>query len=162
MLVSRIFCQKGVRVNFRNFHIVFPWFSLHTVWKQEFLSYLPLKNISSNQLFSNFFSKNVVFMKFLSVKCALKFTLTICYKNFSLLHNGEFRKLRKGTIGFCTLKAAFHPKGWIAKPEGRIVFNPKGRSPRDEIWFFLKVAIYPEGWNKAWRLQNPMRDASWP
>ena len=34
---------------------------------------LPPKNISSNQLFSKFFSKNVAFTKFLPKKCESKF-----------------------------------------------------------------------------------------
>ena len=57
-LLSRNFCQKMVRVNFRNFHSVsMP----HSVEKREILSHL--KDISSNQLFSNLFSKTVTFTK---------------------------------------------------------------------------------------------------
>ena len=61
-LLSRKFCQKSVRVNFRNFHT-----ALHSVEKREILSHL--ENISSNQLFSNLFSKTVTFTKFLPKMC---------------------------------------------------------------------------------------------
>ena len=55
-LLSRDFRQKSVRVNFRNFHIV------HSVEKWKIYSHW--KKISSNQLFSNFFSKTVTFTRF--------------------------------------------------------------------------------------------------
>ena len=60
-LLSRNFCQKCVRLNRSNFHTV------HSVEKREILSHW--KKISSNQLFSNFFLKNVIFMKFLTKMC---------------------------------------------------------------------------------------------
>ena len=84
-LLSRNFCQKCVRENSRNFHTV--W---HSVEKQEIIS--RQKNISSNQLFSNFhgsFAKNawegipvistlcVAQWRFDSVGKNLKFTLTL-------------------------------------------------------------------------------------
>ena len=43
----------------------------HSVVKQEIYSHR--KNISSNHLFSDFFSKNVAFTKFLPKKCESKF-----------------------------------------------------------------------------------------
>ena len=43
----------------------------HSVKKREIYSHQ--KNISSNQLFSDFFSKNVGFTKFLPEKCESKF-----------------------------------------------------------------------------------------
>ena len=67
-LLSRNFCQKCVRLNRSNFHIV----SAHSVEKWKILSHW--KKISSNQLFSSFVSKNVVFTKFLSKKCESKFS----------------------------------------------------------------------------------------
>ena len=50
-----------------------------------------------------------------------------------MYQNGEFCNLLEGRIGFCTLKTAFHPKGWI--------------------FYFLKDAIYPEGWNRREQIQ---------
>ena len=59
-LISRNICDNQVRTH--GMHAV------HNVtWKNEKLS--PIENISSNQLFSNFFSKNITFTKFLQ-KCA--------------------------------------------------------------------------------------------
>ena len=55
-LLSRNFCQKSARVNFRNFHT-------HSVKKWKIYSHR--KNISSNQLVSNSFSRTVTFTKFL-------------------------------------------------------------------------------------------------
>ena len=57
-LLSRNFCQKRVRVKFRNFHTV----RVHIVEKQEVPSHW--RNISSNQLFSNLFGKTVTLTKF--------------------------------------------------------------------------------------------------
>ena len=54
-LLWRNFCQKSVRVNFRNFHT-------HCGRKLEI--FIHLKNISSNQLHSKVISKNIVFKKF--------------------------------------------------------------------------------------------------
>ena len=53
--------------------IIYPHLHLqcHSVEKQEILSHW--KNISWNQLLSNFFSKTVVFTKFLSKKCEREF-----------------------------------------------------------------------------------------
>ena len=64
-LFSRNFCEKRVRENFRNFH------SVHSVEKRKIWSHQ--KNISSNQLFSNFFSKTIVFTKFLLRNCEREF-----------------------------------------------------------------------------------------
>ena len=73
-----------MRVNFRNFHTVankcdhdsqdkikffFP--SNHSVEKREILSHW--KKISSNQLFSNLFSKTNAFTKFLRKNCEREF-----------------------------------------------------------------------------------------
>ena len=58
-LLSRNFCQKCVRENSRNFY---------TVVSAQFgktRNSLSPKNISSNHLFSNLFSKTVIFTKFL-------------------------------------------------------------------------------------------------
>ena len=62
LLLSRNFCQKCVRENSRNCHTV----KHHTVEITEIYSHL--EKISSNQLFSNFFSKTVTFTKFLPKK----------------------------------------------------------------------------------------------
>ena len=51
--------------------LVFPHCAVHSVEKQEILSHW--KNISWNQLFSKFFSKTVVFTKFLSKMSKSKF-----------------------------------------------------------------------------------------
>ena len=66
-LISRNFCQKSVRESkYRSFQ------QLSTLWKNEKFS-LTEKNISSNQRFSNLFSKNVDFTKFLPKKFECKF-----------------------------------------------------------------------------------------
>ena len=65
---SQIFCLKCVRVNFCNFHSVIH---THSVEKWEILSHW--KFFSSNQLFSNFFSKTIAFTKFLRKKCEREF-----------------------------------------------------------------------------------------
>ena len=66
-LLSRNFCQKCVRLNRSSFHTVH---TVHTVEITEIYSHW--KNISSNCLFSNFFSKNVTFTKFLPKMCRTK------------------------------------------------------------------------------------------
>ena len=60
-LLSRYFCEKGVRENICNFHTVSSWaiFVSHTVEFTKFLYHL--KNISWNQLFSKLFTKEIVF-----------------------------------------------------------------------------------------------------
>ena len=64
VIFSRDFCQKGVRINFRNFHT-------HSLEKREIPSHW--KKNSSNHLFSNFFSKTNAFTKFLRKKCEREF-----------------------------------------------------------------------------------------
>ena len=68
-LLSRNFCQKCVRLKFSFFHTVVS--ILHSVEKWKIYSHW--KNISSNQLFSDFVSKNVIFTEFLPKKCESKF-----------------------------------------------------------------------------------------
>ena len=63
-LVSRNFCQNTVRVNFSNFH---------TAHCGNYRNFLSPKPISSNQLFSDFFSKIVTFTKFLPKMSERKF-----------------------------------------------------------------------------------------
>ena len=58
-LFSRNFCQKCMRESSRNFHTV-------SVEKRKIYSHR--KNISSNQHFIDFLSKNVIFTKFLPKK----------------------------------------------------------------------------------------------
>ena len=60
-LLSRNFCQKCVRVNFSQCSAI--------KWK----IYSDRKNISSNHLFGNFFSRNVDFTKFLAKMRESKF-----------------------------------------------------------------------------------------
>ena len=50
---------------------VFPHCAVHSVEKREILSHW--KEISSNQLFSNFFSKTIAFTNFLRKKCEREF-----------------------------------------------------------------------------------------
>ena len=57
-LISRNICDNQVRTH--GMHAV-----QNVTWKNEKLSPI-IENISSNQLFSNFFNKNVTFTKFLS------------------------------------------------------------------------------------------------
>ena len=47
--------------------------------------------------------------------------------------NGGFRSLRKGRIGFCTLKDVFHPKGRKNSSRGPKAQGMNFYFPRDEI-----------------------------
>ena len=58
LLLSRIFCQKSVRENFRNFHTA--WRDLRHVEKY-YNSAIMLINFPWSQLYINFFAKNVIF-----------------------------------------------------------------------------------------------------
>ena len=70
-----------------------------TVWKNDKFTYCHQKTISSNQLFSIFFSKNVTFTKFLSKKCDS--TLLDLLKPF-------FRKIRNLKYHNWTSKLCLH------------------------------------------------------
>ena len=79
-LLSRNFCQKCMRLNRSNFQTVRRFHDL-------FVISLSKRNISSNQLFSNFFSKNVTFTKFLPMKGGFQifreikaFPFCFCYR----------------------------------------------------------------------------------
>ena len=70
-LFSRNFCQKRVRVNFCNFHTVLYEF----------------KNISWNQMLSNFLSYNVTFAKLLSKSVRVNFCNFHTVWSVSLLYS---------------------------------------------------------------------------
>ena len=55
---------------------------------------------------------------------------------------GEFRNLWEGRIGFCTLKAVFHPKGWIASWREK-KFIPRAEGPRDEFFHPWRMQFIP-------------------
>ena len=69
-LICRNICQKTVAVKLRNFNSVNG-----TVWKNEKKNTLTETKISSNQLFSNFFSKTVTFTNFFLKKCEMRVNL---------------------------------------------------------------------------------------
>ena len=82
-LLSRNFCQKSVRVNFRNFHIVLCKHNCNvtTVWKLE---NFPPTILSQNSHFHEIFAKKLRqnFRVEDTVWKLQKFTLTLFGKNF--------------------------------------------------------------------------------
>ena len=97
LLFSRNFCQNCAGVNSRNFH------SVHCTGNYGNL--LSLKKISSNRLFSNFFSKTVTFTKFLPKIREMR----VNSRNFHTVHCVEW-KLRKCDLWSHTFLAKISSK----------------------------------------------------
>ena len=86
----------SVRVFLRNFHSV-------SVGKWKI--YCHWKKISSNQLFSNFFSKHVIFTKFLPKMCEMRLNCS----NFHTVHGAHWagRNFREINFLKCNLVSRF-------------------------------------------------------